>query len=74
MQPKALKDKDGRIICFRVIVAAWQEIVPTGTVVCQRNRGDAVELRLFADGSTQIRKFLPPPGNLGRLLGVGGTP
>jgi len=72
MQPRALKDKEDRII--RVIGAAWQEIVPTGTVVCQRKQDDDVELRLFADGSTQICKFLPPPRNLRRLLGGGGTP
>ena len=60
--PKALKDKAGRII--RVLGATGQEIVSTGTVVGQRKQGDAVELLLFADGSTRVRKFLSPPANL----------
>jgi hypothetical protein len=63
-----------RIIRFRVIAATGQEIVSKETVVCQRKQGAAVELRLFANGSTQIRKFLPPLANLKRLLGGGGTP
>jgi len=71
MQSKALKDKEGRIIRFRVIGVAWQEIVSTRAMVCQRKQCDAVELPLFADGSTQVRKFLSPPANLKRLLGGG---